>query len=122
MSLFSRARDWLNSKLKSSAGVTVTYTRASLSVSVVAVSGRTVFVSTIEGGPRVEFGDRDFLIAVADLEDFGEPAIGDRIREVIDSTVRVFEVCTPGTGEPAWRYSDTGFGVYRIHTKLVSVT
>ena len=76
-----------------------------------------MFASNLIDGARIEFGDRDYLITAADLT-FGEPALGDRITESIGSEgSRTFEVMTPNTGEPAWRYSDQGRTVWRIHTK-----
>ena len=105
--------------LKIAAGVSVTYTRAATALSITAIVGRTVFSSNAQDGPRIEFGDRDYLIQAVDLT-IGEPAIGDRISETIDGVTRVFECMTPGTGEPAWRWSDPAHTVYRIHCKRVS--
>jgi hypothetical protein len=77
--------------------------------------GRTVFSRlNREGGAAVVFGDRDYLIPVAELPN--EPQRGDRITEVISGVEAVFEVVEP-MGEPAWRYSDPGHTVYRVHTK-----
>ena len=77
--------------------------------------GRTVFSRlNKEGGAAVVFGDRDYLVPVAELP--GEPQRGDRITEVIGEVETVFEVVEP-LGEPAWRYSDPGHTVYRVHTK-----
>ena len=115
MNLFGRAKSWLPATAKLAAGVTVTYTRGGTTVTVSAMQGRTVFASIQDGGPKIEFGDRDYLILATDLVLFGEPAIGDR---VVD-TGEVYEVLTPGTGEPAWRWSDPAHAMYRIHTKQV---
>lgn len=114
--LFAKARDWLPGKVQDAAGATVTYARGAQSITLTAVAGRTVFSSNAEGGPRVEFGDRDYLIAVADLT-FGTPRVGDRVTETVGGRVTTFEVQTPDTGEPAWRYSDDL--TYRIHCKRV---
>lgn len=104
---------------KKAAGVSITYTRSASVLPIEAVVGRTVFASNSLDGPRVEYGDRDYLIEAADLT-IGEPAIGDRITQIIDGVSRVFEVMTPGTGEPAWRWSDPANTTYRIHCKRVS--
>ena len=117
--LFQKARGWLHTTALRAAGVTVTYARGASSLTVSAIVGRTVFSSNALDGPRIEFGDRDYLIQATDLT-IGEPAIGDRITEIIDGVTRVFEVLTPGTGEPAWRWSDPAHTVYRIHCKRVS--
>lgn len=102
-------------------GNTLTYRRGNTTVDLTnkAWTGRTVFASNLEGGARIEFGDRDYLIPVANLTALGEPTTGDRISETIGSTVCTFEVMTPDTGEPSWRYSDQTRTVYRVHTKQV---
>ena len=119
MSLFSKARDWLAGAVQDAAGVSVTYTRGVQTLSLTAVVGRTVFASNAEGGPRIEFGDRDYLVKVADLT-LGVPKVGDRVAQTVDTVAMVFEVQNPETGEPAWRYSDPARTVYRIHCKRVS--
>jgi hypothetical protein len=120
--LFDKMRTWLPDMEQRAAGVTggVTYTRgATVLTEVPAVVGRTVFASNQMGGARVEFGDRDYLIAAADLT-LGEPALGDRITETIDGAAVVFEIVTPDTGEPAYRWSDGETRVtWRVHTKRV---
>lgn len=116
--LFQKARDWLPAMEQSAAGVSVTYTRGATSITLTAVVGRTVFASNAEGGPRIEFGDRDYLVAVAALT-LGTPTLGDRITETIDGAVVTFEAQTPDTGEPCWRYSDPERTTYRIHCKRV---
>lgn len=121
MGLMSRGMSYLNRALKEAAGVTITYSRAAVSTSLTAVVGRTVFSRNIEGGAAIEFGDRDYLIAAADLTLSGvavEPAKGDRAIETINGTAITFE-CIPPTGEPAWRWSDPSRTKYRIHMKRV---
>ncbi len=118
--LFAKLRDWLPSLAQQAAGVTVLYTRSGTTRTITAVVGRTVFSSNLDGGPRIEFGDRDYLIEADELAAFGDPVLGDRITEVIDGTTRVWEVKTPGTGEPAWRWSDPQHTRYRVHTVQVS--
>jgi len=118
--LFAKARDWLPGKVREAAGVGITYARGAESIGITATVGRTVFSSLAEGAPRVEFGERDYLILAADLVIGGgtsEPAIGDRITETIDGSDVVFEVVTPETGEPAWRWSDPQRTVWRVHVK-----
>lgn len=126
-SLFAKARDWLPAQMQAAAvsGNTLTYTRTGhtvLTLTNIAWEGRTVFATNVEGGARIEFGDRDYLIPVESLVLTGtavEPAIGDRITETIDGTATIFEVMLPDTGEPAWRYSGPDRNVWRIHTKEV---
>jgi hypothetical protein len=86
--------------------------------------GRTVFTRIPrEGGAAIVFGDRDYLVIATDLvfdSEVVEPRRGDRIVEVIAGVEVTFEVIDP-FGEPAWRWSDPGRMVYRIHTKEVAV-
>lgn len=118
--LFAKLRDWLPGQAAQAAGVSVTYTRGATSRTVTALVGRTVFSSNLDGGPRIEFGDRDYLIESSEMTAFGDPAIGDRITETLAGSQRVWEVMTPGTGEPAWRWSDPQHTRYRVHTTQVS--
>lgn len=109
-------------------GNTITYTRkggaGTVDLTSKAWTGRTVFrrnqMSDL-GAAAVVFGDRDYLIPVADLTVSGttfEPIRGDRITETIGGTATVFEVISP-VGEPEVRFSDPGRTVYRVHTKKV---
>lgn len=116
MNLFDKAKTWLPAMLQSAAGSTVSYRRGATSITLTAVIGQTVFSSNVEGAARIERGDRDYLILVADLT-LGVPRIGDRIT---DANGLVFEVQTPETGEPAWRYSDPERAEYRLHMKRVT--
>lgn len=118
--LFAKLKSWLPGQAAQVAGVTVTYTRGAVTRTVAALEGRTVFASQMDGGPRVEFGDRDYLIEAADLTAFGDPQLGDRITETLNGVSRTWEVKTPGTGDPAWRWSDPGHTRYRVHTIQVS--
>lgn len=119
MGLFDKAfgaGGWLNDQTRKADGDRqVTYTRGATSITVSAVLGRVAYLSTADGGVRVEVGDRDYLIRTADLT-FGEPWVGDRITA---ADGKVFEVQTPDNGEPAWRYSDPDETEYRIHVKRV---
>jgi len=118
--LFAKARAFMSTGLQAAAGVSVTYSRVGeTALTLTAVPGRTVFSSTLDGTAKIEFGDRDYLVESADLT-YGEPALGDRITEVIDGTTTVFEIVTPNTGEPAWRWSDPAHTRWRIHMKKVS--
>jgi hypothetical protein len=101
----------------------VTYTRkaapdAPIDLTGRAWVGRTVFSRIPNAaGATVVFGDRDYLVAVADLP--AEPERGDRIAETINGQAVTFEVMAPAS-EPAWRYSDPARTVYRIHAKEVT--
>ena len=119
MGLLSRGQAMLNRQVKVAGGVEITYTRQGRSIPLTAIIGRTAFASNLDGGARVQWGDRDYLIEVADLT-FGEPKLGDRITETIDDVEVVFEVMTPSTGEPAWRYSDQTRTLWRLHVKRQS--
>ena len=118
MNLFANARSWIGSSVAAAAGVSISYTRGATTLSLTAIVGRTVFRSNNDQGAVIQFGDRDYLIEATALT-FGEPALGDRIAEVIDGATSTFEVITPDTGEPAWRWSDPSHTRWRIHVKQV---
>lgn len=89
-----------------------------------AVVGRTVFASNATSGPRVEFGERDYLIPPADYklgprQTACEPKEGDRFTSTEEGETVVFEV-KPIPGEPAWRPTDGRRTFYRVHCKRVT--
>ena len=122
--LLRLGQQWLASKLKSHASSTVVYVRGANQVSVSATIGRTLMkLDDGYGGIRMQWTDRDFLIAPLDLIIAGlaitsEP--GDTILETVGTKVYTYEVNAPG-GEPAWRWSDPHRSLYRIHTKEIGI-
>lgn len=113
--------DWLNETLKANCPVEATYTRGGETIAIVVRLGRTIFASNRQGGPRIEFGEIDFLIDAADLvlnESRTQPAEGDRIALTLRSIAYTFEILPVG-GEPAWRWSDEYRTCYRVHCKEV---
>lgn len=121
--MFTRGLDLLADRLASAAGVSVTYTRGASSQSATGWVGRTIFSQTPlnGGGVGVVYGDRDYLIPVSSLTlvSPATPKEGDRITEIVGGSTLTFEVKPPNAAEPAWRYSDPGRTVYRIHCKRV---
>ena len=97
---------------------TVTYARGALSARVAATVGQTGFQVDSGYGLFQEVTSRDFIIDVADLAAFGEPARGDRITESLNDSDEVFEVLAPGA-EPHFVFSGPDRMVFRIHTKHV---
>jgi len=89
-----------------------------------AVIGKTVFASNSLQGPRIEHGERDFLIPPGDYK-LGpkgvacEPAEGDRFTSVENGVTYRWEV-RPVPGEPAWRVTDGGRTMYRVHCQRVT--
>lgn len=114
--LAERAAAMLTRRMKQTHGVSVVYSRATTggAVTLTAWVGRTVFASNNDGGPAVEFGERDYLIEAADLT-LGEPEEADIVTEVIAGVSLRFRVSRPSTGEPAWRWSDPARTVLRVH-------
>jgi len=113
---------WLRDQLKANASQEVIYRRGAEEVTLKAVVGRTLLkLDDGYGGVRMEWTDRDFLIAAEDLILGGQrvlPERGDRILETHDGKTLVFEVLAPGN-EPEWRWSDPHRTLLRIHTKLI---
>lgn len=113
---------WLAGKLKAHASRPVVYRRGTDEVTVAATIGRTLLkLDDGYGGVRMEWTDRDFLIAAEDLILGGSPTLpqrGDQIRETQDGKTLVYGVLAPGK-EPEWRWSDPYRKVLRIHTKQI---
>jgi len=113
---------WLAEQLKAHASRTVVYRRGTSEVTVQALVGRTLLkLDDGYGGVRMEWTDRDFVIAADDLVLGGEktlPQRGDQVRETVDGQALVYEVLAPGS-EPEWRWSDPHRRLLRIHTKQV---
>lgn len=100
-------------------GVSVTYSRGTLSATVIATIGETIFESDTEFGVlRIE--SRDYLITKSRLDDagFGEPQRGDRITETQGDEVVTYEVLDRPGAMP-FRYCDSGRARVRVHTTKV---
>lgn len=112
--------DWLAAGHKRDCPLSATYTRGATTITLTISPGRTIFASNRQGGARIEFGEIDFLIDVADLVigSATAPAEGDRLAVTIRGIVYAFEIM-PVSGEPAWRYSDQYRTRFRIHCKEV---
>jgi hypothetical protein len=122
--LLNDANEWLAGQFRKHLAHTVIYCRGNEELPVQATVGRTrLQINDAYGGVRMEWTDRDFLIAAEDLVFDGQavlPQRGDRIRETRDARVLVYEVTAPA-GEPEWRWSDPFGKLLRIHTKQVDV-
>jgi hypothetical protein len=123
-SLFEKAEPWLPARMKQAGGKSVTYARAGSSdVTLTVWVGRTLFAieGRGEGAARVEWGERDYLIAAADMADagLGVPQVGDRITEVLPVEGAVTFELMPDSREPPWRWSDADRTTYRLHVKQV---
>jgi hypothetical protein len=116
-------QNWINSQLQGHASDTVSYTRvvngSPVVTSISATVGRTVFSTMQEGGPTIEFGERDYLIPATELP-YSEPQKGDRITVTLNGATEVYEVMPPNANEPAWRWSDAQHTMFRLHMKRVS--
>jgi hypothetical protein len=130
MTMLAEARDYLRSELPKFSGVTldaerVGQDRAHTTCTITtAVLGRTVYASNQLLGPRVEFGELDFLIPPADYK-LGaggtavEPEEGDRFTWLQNGEM-VTHQCFPVAGEPAHRMSDGGLTFWRVHCKRIT--
>jgi hypothetical protein len=122
--MLQAGQEWLANQLKTHASNTVVYVRGANQVSVSATIGRTLMkLDDGYGGIRMQWTDRDFLIAPLDLIIAGSaitPERGDTILETVGTKVYTYEVNAPG-GEPAWRWSDPHRSLYRIHTKEIGI-
>ena len=116
--LLEQSQEWLTSMNRLYRSRQVTYARGALEKEIPALVGRTVFKVETGYGLFGRVEARDFLVEVADLAEFGEPARGDRVKEMLNGKTELFEVMAPN-GEDLFRYSDSYRKVFRIHTKHV---
>jgi hypothetical protein len=124
--LLSKGSDWLRLTRKRNAAADVVYVRGSVSSQTLrAAKGQTAF-DVADGGDDasmpVTVRSSDFLIDVEDLNLDGIPVTPQRGDQVVEGTVEegvVFEVMSPDSNSPPWRYSDPYRRTYRIHTKQV---
>jgi len=111
--LLKNASNWLEGQRNSYMTDSVTYARASVSLTVNATKGKTDYSQTDSNGFIVQSEAVDFLISVDDLT-LGVPEIGDKITD----SVTVYEVQSlPGIGH--YKYSDSFGKTYRIHTRAI---
>lgn len=81
--------------------------------------GRTLFSGLREQGVAVQWGERDYLIEVAELVLNGQPTTPQRGDRITDGAI-VWELSSPETDEAPWRYSDNYRTVFRVHCKRAS--
>lgn len=107
----------MQSTLRSSHGLAVTYRRGDASVSVTAVLGQTLFRLDRELGTE-RIVAKDYLIQAAALILDGAvvlPKRGDTISELRGATTYTHTVSAPGD-EPCYSFSGTGRSQLRVHT------
>lgn len=102
-------------------GVSVTYTRGTVSHSLTAFpSNQVAQVDPVSGDKgRVEYRSRDYRFLVSDLKNAGlfPPDVGDRVAETIAGTATV-NVAHKTPTTPVWEWSDPEHEMATIHTKL----
>lgn len=113
---FATASARIASRLKSRAGVSVTYRRSGTDYTLTVWRGNELENVETPGGNvvRLDSTERDYLFLASDLS-IGVPATGDRI---IDNG-ETFELL-PVQGNPIWRWSDESRTIRRVHVKQVS--
>lgn len=116
------AMSWLTDSLLDNMSVGVVYQRGALAVGLRALAGRTLLkLNDEDGGIRMEWVDRDYLIKTSDLllgGSLAHPERGDRVFETKGGVRHVYEVGAP-QGETPWRWSDEFHTMIRVHTKLI---
>ena len=127
MGLLSRGQAMITRTMQDMEPVAVTYTRVTggetFSVELTGWLGRTLFAGLIEQEVSVQWGELDVLFAAADLildAATTTPTAGDRLAFTVNGTAMNWEVASPDTGEPAWRWSDHYRTRLRAHLKRVA--
>lgn len=113
---------WLGSKLKTAAGVSITYTRGSYSVTITAACILNQYQIIDEEGFTTSVNSRDYLIHGAELILNGAaiaPRAGDRISETIGGVVNTFEVVPLGQLRE-YEPMDSDSVLLKVHTKKVA--
>lgn len=113
---------WLSGELQAHAASPVVYSRADLSVALVATYGQTKLRLADEfGAIRIEWTDRDFIVPAAKLKLGGVvilPRRGDLVTVNDGANVTTYEVLATGD-EPPWRWCDPFRTMVRIYTKRI---
>jgi len=97
-------------------GVSITYSRDALSVSITAIPGRTI--ETVESDFGIVFDQqrlRDWLILASDLVLDGSAVVPTRNDTITDAGGKTYRVVSI-PGEPEYRYSDPYEQVFRVHS------
>ena len=113
---------WLGGQLKTAAGVSVTYTRGTNSVTLTAVPTLHQYEIVDDEGFGISMLSRDYLIHAADLILAGAeiaPRAGDRIAETIDGVAQTFEVMPLGQ-KHEYEPADPDGLLLIVHTKKVA--
>jgi hypothetical protein len=118
---FDRALGVMSSRLRTLAGVSVTYARGTTdSVTVMAIAGTSTEGVTLGDGSQITARVTDWIIEVADLllnDEQATPARGDTIVVTEGGRVNTYEVVDVG-GQPCARLAEGG-KTWRIHTQLI---
>lgn len=114
---------WLQGQAKAYFSRSVTYTRGSDEVVVSATVGQGKLFKLEEdySAIKMEWSDRDYFIAAADLVLNGVvvlPVKGDQIIDSTDGTDAIYEVLAPG-GEKPYRKVASREVMHQIHTKFM---
>lgn len=119
--LLASSASWLADRRKAHAASAVTYARGASDVEIVATRGRTDYPSEDMQGVIIESRAIDWIVNADDLVIGGlpvEPAAGDRIKLIVGTKRRNYEVMQiPGQG--AWRYCSEHRKSLRIHTRFI---
>lgn len=113
--------EFLTKKLQAHGSVSVEYLRGANKFTVTAMRGRIVHASNTQtAGAKVEWGQRDYLIAASEFARVGldGPQEGDQLIDVLNGQAIKFEVMRP-LGEPGARQSDEEATAFRLHCKQV---
>lgn len=129
--LLQRGVTWLGGQLKSSCGVTITYTRRTQSVTLTATAENHEYQIVDEEGFATSVVSRDYILHAAELIIGGaviRPRAGDLIAETVAGLACTFEV-TPlsgvvrrtnaGLSEGEYEPMDTDGTLLRVHTKKI---
>lgn len=120
--LRERGVTWLESRLKTSAGRTITYHRGVDSVSITAMGSAMTYMIPNEDGIGTQHHSYDWTIAADDLVLDGEaitPRPGDQIAETLGDVTHWWEVLDLADSKPCVEWLDAIGELLTVHTKEV---
>lgn len=117
--MLTTGRAWLREQRKAHMTTTVTYTRGSDSVELLATPAITSQPREDANGFPIRVESAEFILDVADLI-LGGVAVLPRVGDTITHAGAAYDVL-PEPGLDCWRYCDSDRATIRVHAKQVSV-
>lgn len=119
MDILQDANIWLEGQRKDYLSNDINYSRSTLSLSLSATIGESIFQETDSDGVATEVRSKDFVVTRSDFyPTFGNPIEGDLITQVVGEILSTYEV---QSYDGRTHYFEDNYKLsIRIHTKFIS--